>query len=113
MRKPRIYISGPVTGTTDYMERFARAEKELTVAGYEVINPVKVISDMPSSLTWEECMHICIAMLDICDSICMLDGWKGSKGGAMEMKHAMEQGKEILVMPYAMYISENFKDKEA
>lgn len=26
----KIYISGAITGTTDYMERFANAEKELT-----------------------------------------------------------------------------------
>ena len=25
-----IYISGPITGTSDYMERFEKAEKELT-----------------------------------------------------------------------------------
>ena len=34
-----IYISGPITGTSDYMKRFEKAEKELTENGYSVINP--------------------------------------------------------------------------
>ena len=29
----KIYISGAITGTDDYMERFAKAEKELTAKG--------------------------------------------------------------------------------
>ena len=29
-----IYISGPITGTSDYMERFEKAEKELIENGY-------------------------------------------------------------------------------
>ena len=37
-----IYISGPITGTSDYMERFEKAEKELIENGYSVINPAKV-----------------------------------------------------------------------
>ena len=37
-----IYISGPITGTSDYMKRFEKAEKELTENGYSVINPAKV-----------------------------------------------------------------------
>ena len=28
-----IYISGPITGTSDYMERFEKAEKELIENG--------------------------------------------------------------------------------
>ena len=37
-----IYISGPITGTSDYMERFEKAEKELIENGYSVINPAEV-----------------------------------------------------------------------
>ncbi|MFA5625513.1 MAG: DUF4406 domain-containing protein [Bradymonadales bacterium] len=31
----KIYIAGRITGTTDYMERFAAAEERLRVADYE------------------------------------------------------------------------------
>ena len=37
----KIYISGAISGTKDYMERFARAEKELTEKGWSVVNPAK------------------------------------------------------------------------
>lgn len=33
--KQRIYISGAITGTDDFMERFAKAQKELEEQGYE------------------------------------------------------------------------------
>lgn len=42
--KQRIYISGAITDTDDYMERFARAQKELESQGYSVINPALVNS---------------------------------------------------------------------
>ena len=35
-----IYISGPITGTSDYMERFEKAEKELIENGY--FNPYQL-----------------------------------------------------------------------
>lgn len=34
----KIYISGAINGTDDYMERFAKAEKELTEQGYSECN---------------------------------------------------------------------------
>lgn len=92
----RIYISGPITGVSGYMEHFAGAEKKITAAGYEAVNPAKTIAQLPETLTWEECMQICFAMLDICDAIYLMEGWKDSKGAAAELKHAMEKGKAIL-----------------
>ena len=53
-----IYISGPITGTSDYMKRFEKAEKELTENGYSVINPAKVNAMLPEDATWEE--YICL-----------------------------------------------------
>lgn len=37
----KIYISGPITGTRYYMERFRKAEEKLTAAGHTVYNPAK------------------------------------------------------------------------
>ena len=47
-----IYISGPITGISDYMERFEKAEKELIENGYSVINPAKVNAMLPEDATW-------------------------------------------------------------
>lgn len=38
----KLYISGPITGTDDYMERFAAAQKELEEEGWSVVNPALV-----------------------------------------------------------------------
>ena len=53
-----IYISGPITGTSDYMKRFEKAEKELTENGYSVINPAKVNAMLPEDATWEEYIKV-------------------------------------------------------
>ena len=47
MKENRIYISGPVTGTKDYKERFARAEGYLSGMGFSVVNPPKVNAALP------------------------------------------------------------------
>ena len=40
----RIYISGPITGTTDYKQRFEETEKKLkeTFPDADIVNPVKI-----------------------------------------------------------------------
>ena len=52
----KIYISGKITGTTDYIHRFERAEK--TISNYIVINPAKVNAQLPIETTWEEYMEM-------------------------------------------------------
>ena len=49
----KIYISGAITGTDDYMERFVKAEKELTENGYSAINPAKVNAQLPEDTSYE------------------------------------------------------------
>ena len=53
----RIYISGAITGTDDYMARFERAERKLRERGEtEIINPAKVCASLPGTLTHDENM---------------------------------------------------------
>ena len=92
----KIYISGPITGTDDYMERFAKAEKELTEQGYSVVNPAKVNAQLPEDTTYEEYMKMCFCMLDLCDSIYMLNGWSKSCGANREYGYAMANDKTII-----------------
>ena len=91
----RIYISGKITGTEDYIERFAKAEKELTKQGYEVINPAKISTCLPK-LEHEEYMRIDFALLEICEAAYFLDGWSESKGAREEHIKAFEEDKLIL-----------------
>lgn len=95
----KIYISGPITGTDDYMERFQKAEDELTAKGHTVYNPAHANSFMPEGTTYEEYMKISFCLLDMADTIYMMDGWEKSKGANMELARAMEMGLKVYYQP--------------
>ena len=92
----KIYISGAITGTDDYMERFAKAEKELTEKGYSVVNPAKVNAQLPEDTDYEDYMRMSFCMLDMCESIYMMNGWNKSCGANRELGYAMEKDKIIM-----------------
>ena len=84
----RVYLSGAITGTDDYMERFAKAQMLLQNEGHSVINPALVNSNMPSDTTYEEYMNMSFTMLSMCDAIYMLEGWQKSCGANREYGYA-------------------------
>ena len=90
----KIYISGKITGTTDYIQRFERAEK--TLSKYIVINPAKVNAQLPTETTWEEYMQMSMTMLRMCNAIYMLNGWEDSKGAVLEYNYALENNYKII-----------------
>lgn len=93
--RKKIYISGPITGTTDYMERFARAEAQLEAEGYAVINPAKVNAMLPEETSYEQYMNMSMTMLEDADMIYMLEGWETSGGARREFDRARAEGKPI------------------
>lgn len=92
----KIYISGAITGTDDYMERFEKAEKYLKERGYSVVNPAKVNAQLPGDTGYEDYMKMSFCMLDMCDGIYLLNGWKKSCGANREYGYAMAKGKTII-----------------
>ena len=92
----KIYISGAISGTTDFMERFAKAEKELTEKGYSVVNPAKVNAQLPIDTGYEEYMKMSFCMLDMCVGIYMLKGWSKSCGANRELGYAL--AKDMIIM---------------
>lgn len=91
----RIYISGAITGTEDFRERFLEAEKELIAVGHDTVNPARLNDIMPKDATNEEYMRISFELLGICDAIYMIDGWENSKGANQEYGFAKGKGIEI------------------
>lgn len=91
-----IYISGAITGTTDYMKRFNNAENDLIFLGYDVVNPAKINANLPVICTHEDYMRVSIAELSICDTIYLLKGWMDSSGSREELHYAVEHGYKVL-----------------
>ena len=92
----KIYISGAISNTDDYMERFAKAEKELTEQGYSVVNPAKVNAQLPEDTSYDEYMKMCFCMLDMADAIFMISNWKTSCGASQEYGYAL--AKNMIIM---------------
>ncbi|MBE5867967.1 MAG: DUF4406 domain-containing protein [Lachnospiraceae bacterium] len=92
----RVYISGPITGTEDYQERFAKAQEHLESQGYTVINPALVDMIMPADATYDEYMCVDYCLLDMCDTIYMLEGWEKSPGANRELGFALAKHHTIM-----------------
>lgn len=99
----RIYLSGPITGNEDYINDFAKAEKELMdmlgADKVDIINPANLRYLMPKDSTWDEYMKICTELMNILGEdgiIYMLPGWKTSAGACVEYGYARAVGMTIV-----------------
>lgn len=91
----RVYISGPITGVDNYLENFKAAEEILKAVGLEVINPAALNKTLPE-MGYEEYMEIDLYLLEKCGAICMLKGWRESKGANREYGYALAKGITII-----------------
>lgn len=91
-----IYISGKITGTDDYLQRFERAEKHLNSMDIvDVINPAKVNSYLPE-LSYSQYIKISLCMLEMCDTVYMLKNWENSVGAKLEWEFAKANNYKIM-----------------
>ena len=84
----RVYISGKITGTTDYMKRFEVAERGITAAGDVAVNPARINAYLPEGTTHEQYMEASVRLLKTCDCMYVLRDWYGSKGVMEELSSA-------------------------
>ena len=87
-----IYISGPVSGVKNFEEPFNRAKEAIEVRGYETLSILDCEFMQKDAFKWSDCMKFCIAMLEKCCGIVMLDGWKTSVGATIEKAWAEKLG---------------------
>ncbi len=92
-RNKIIYISGPMTNHLNYFAEFEAAEERLESKGFQPINPAKILALLPSSVSYDQMMHICFALINISDGIYMMHGWMNSKGAKMELAYAFQNNK--------------------
>lgn len=91
-----IYISGKITDTDDYLQRFERAEKHLNTMNItDVINPAKVNSYLPE-LSYSQYIKMSLCMLEMCDIIYMLKNWENSIGAKLEWEFAKANNYKIM-----------------
>lgn len=97
----KIYIAGPITGCDGYEKKFAEAERVLKEQGHIIINPAMLPEGLGDCDTY---MGICFAMIDVCDAVVMLDGWKKSFGSCREWGYAF--GTDKLVCEYTYFLKQ-------
>lgn len=93
MPRKRVYISGPMTGYTEYnFPAFFAASDVVRSLGYEPINPAEGVTN--TSEQWEWYMRRALKLMLDADEIWMLPGWEDSPGARLELAVA-----ESLSMP--------------
>ena len=94
----KVYVSGPITGVENYMERFCAAERKLLEMPLvdTVVNPAQITSHFPADTKWSQYMDVTIQCLRGCDAIYLLKGWEKSRGAQIEKLYAEGTGMKIL-----------------
>ncbi len=93
--KKTVYLAGKITGDPLYRSKFHDAERVMQDMGFIVVNPAMLPS---GGFTYEQYMRMTSAMLDECESICLLPDWKESNGAMYEHGRAAAKGKRILFL---------------
>ena len=92
----KVYVAGKISDLDreKVCEKFKEAENFLLTKGHDVFIPI--VLPVYKSMSHEDYMHICYAMIDICDAVYMLDNWRESVGAKLEYEYACSKNKEII-----------------
>ena len=95
----KIYIAGKITGNDRYRRQFLNAEIDLCIEDISrtILNPADTVARI-CGLEHHEYIHICKAMIDVCDTVAFLPNWKESKGAVKEHEYAQKMGKKIIYL---------------
>jgi len=87
----KAYIAGKISGNEDYKHEFQVAQTDLILDGYTVMNPAVLNKGFEQM----EYLHVCKAMIDVCDIVFFLPNWTTSCGSNFEMGYATGIKKDI------------------
>ncbi len=92
----KVYIAGKITGLdkAGIFKKFYDSGKKLEKDGHTVMSPA--VLALNGGFAHGDYMHICFAMIDVCDAVWMQRDWQDSKGARMELRYAEEHKKQIL-----------------
>jgi len=93
MQNKICYIAGPITGYENFNHHnFNMNAKFLEEDGFQVFNP----ATLPSGLTEQQYMAICLPMVMASGYIYVLSGYKESKGAMAELALAEKLGLQVI-----------------
>lgn len=90
----KAYISGKITGDSQYREKFQRAQKALQKEGFIVLNP----AELPDGMLPSDYMRICFAMMECADVVAFLPDYSQSRGARMEFDWCQYTGKMTMFL---------------
>lgn len=92
----KVYISGPISGTSDYHDRFLRAAEAINGKGHEAVNPLDLGAILkPWTTTWEQYMVADLGLLRACEAAYFMPGWGNSTGAKIEHGEAVRRRLKI------------------
>lgn len=111
----KIYIAGKISGlnSEDVIKKFEAAQKSLVAKGHQVFIP----SVLPAyeEVSHEDYLHICYAIIDVCDAVYMLSDWQQSEGAILEFDYAQQKQKKIIYQApanlYERFINKDFPEE--
>ncbi len=89
----KVYISGAISSDPNYIDHFQRTAIALHGEGHLVMSPAL----LPYGFEYEDYMHICYAMIDVCDCLYLMHNWADSPGACREKTYAEQKKKRVVV----------------
>lgn len=88
----KVYLSGMITGDSNYRQKFNAMAEELLSYGYVVFNPAV----LPDGFDYEDYMDFDLLILSRCEALFLMRDWKNSSGAKREYEEAKRLGLQIL-----------------